>query len=69
MWGKWAQNVNQTQTTSVVSVKELYELLTSPGTKVRNLIFPRDYEVWVSWKHSEYNIAEGKTLSWQLLPT
>jgi len=34
-------------------VKELYELLTSPGTGVTNLIFPNDDVVWVSWKHSE----------------
>ena len=38
MWGKWAQNQNKTQTTIVDSEKEFYELLTSPGTEVTNLI-------------------------------
>ena len=42
MWGKWDQNQNKTQTTLVTSVKDLYELLTSPGTDVTNLIFPND---------------------------
>jgi len=55
MWGKWAQNQNKTQTTLVTSVKELYELLTSPGSEVTNLIFPNDDVVSVSWKHSEDN--------------
>jgi len=62
MWGKWAQNQNKTQTTLVTSVKGLYELLTSPGTEVTNLIFPNDEVVWVSWKHSEENIAVGKNV-------
>jgi len=52
MWGKWVQNQNKTQTTLTTSVKELYELLTSPGTEVTNLIFPNDDVVWVSWKDS-----------------
>jgi hypothetical protein len=38
MWGNFAQNSNKTQTTIVDSAKEFYELLTSPGTEVRNLI-------------------------------
>ena len=38
--GKWAQNQNKTQTTIVESEKVFYELLTSPGTEVTNLIFP-----------------------------
>jgi len=42
MWGKWTQNQNKNQTTPVNSVKELYEILTSPGTDVTNLIFPND---------------------------
>ena len=33
------------------------------GTKVTNLIFPIDDVVWVSWKHSEDNIAAGKHVS------
>ena len=69
MWGKWARNQNKTQTTLVSSVKELCELLTSPGTEVTNLIFPNVDVEWVSWKHSEDNIAAGKTLTWQLLLT
>jgi len=47
----------------VTSVKELYELLTSPGTEVTNLIFPNDDVLWVSWKHSEDNIAAGKNVN------
>jgi hypothetical protein len=42
MWGKFAQNANKTQTTIVNSAKEFYELLTSPGTEVCNLIFPNE---------------------------
>ena len=45
------------------SVKELYELLTSSGIEVTNLIFPNDDVVWVSWKHSEDNIAAGKNVN------
>jgi len=60
MCGKWAQNQKKTQTTLVTSVKELYELPTSPGTEITKLIFPNDDLVWVSWKHSEDNIAAGK---------
>jgi len=44
-------------------VKELYELLTSPGTEVTNLIYPNDDMVWVSWNHSEDNIATGKNVN------
>jgi len=44
-------------------VKELYELLTSSGIEVTNLIFPNDDVVWVSWKHSEDNIAAGKNVN------
>ena len=47
----------------MTSVKVLYELLTSPGTEVTNLIFPNDDVVWVSWKHSEDNIAERKNVN------
>ena len=53
----------------MTSVKELYELLTSTGTEVTNLIFPNDAVVWVSWKHSEDNITALKSFTWQLLPT
>ncbi len=60
MWGKWAQNQNKTQTSLVTSEKEFYELLTSPGTAVTNLIFPNEEVGWVSWKYSEENIATGK---------
>jgi hypothetical protein len=59
VWKK-EQNQNKTQTTLVTSVKELYKLLTSPGTEVTNLKFPNDDVLWVSWKHSEDNIAAGK---------
>jgi len=41
MWGKWAQNQNKTQTTLLNSEK-FYELLTSQGTEVTNLIFPNN---------------------------
>ena len=63
MLGNWAQNQNKTQTTIVTSVKEFYELLTSRGTEVTNLIFPNDYVVWVSWKYTEDNIAAGKNVN------
>ena len=61
--GKWAQKQNKTQTTLVTSVKELFELLTIPGTEVTKLIFANDIVVWVSWKHSEDNIAAGKNVN------
>jgi len=44
-------------------VKELYELLTSPGTEVTKLIFPNDDVVWLSWQHSEDNIAARKNVN------
>ena len=43
-------------------MKELYELLSSLGTEVPNLIFPNDDVVWVSCKYSEDNIAAGKNV-------
>jgi len=67
--GKIGSNSKQNPDNLLTSVKQLYELLTSPGTEVTNLIFPNDDVVWVSWKHSEDNIAAGKTLTWLLLPT
>jgi hypothetical protein len=63
MWGKWAQNQNKTQTTLVSSEKEFYELLTSPGIEVTNLIFPNHDVAWVSWKYSEDNVAAGKNFN------
>ena len=42
MWGKWAQNQNKTQTPIVDSEKEFFELLTSPGTEITSLIFPKN---------------------------
>jgi hypothetical protein len=43
-------------------VKELYELLNSPGTEVVN-IFPNDDVVWLSWKHSEDTITAEKNVN------
>ena len=63
MWGKWAQNQNKTQVSVVTSEKEFYELITCPGTEVTNLIFPNDEVAWVSWKHTEENIATGKNVN------
>jgi hypothetical protein len=60
MGGKWAQNQNKTQTTIVESTKEFYELLTSPGTEVCNLIFLNEDVSWVSWKYFEDNVPAGK---------
>ena len=60
MWGKWAQNQNKTQTTIVNYEKEFYELLTSPGTQVINLIFPNEEVAWVSWKNCEDCYHGGK---------
>jgi len=59
MWGKWAQNQSKTQTTIVNSEKDYYQLLTSPGTEVRNLIFPNEEVAWVFLKYSEDNVASG----------
>ena len=63
MWGKWAQNQNKTQTSLVSTEKEFYELLTSPGTEITNLIFPNDDVVWLSWKYTQDNIAVGKNVN------
>ena len=63
MWGKRAQNQNKTQTTIVDSEKEFYDLLTSPGTEVTNLIFPNNEVVWISWKFSENNVTTGKNVN------
>jgi hypothetical protein len=63
MWGKWAQNQNKTQTTIVDSEKEFYELLTSPGTEVTNLNFPKNEVVLISWKISENNVTTGKNVN------
>jgi hypothetical protein len=63
MWGKWAQNQNKTHTTIVDTEKEFYELLTSPGTEVTNLIFPNDDVAWVLWKCFEENVAAGKNVN------
>jgi hypothetical protein len=63
VWGKWAQNQNKTQTTLVTSEKEFYELLTSPGIEVTNLIFPNDDFAWVIWRYSEDNVAAGKNVN------
>jgi hypothetical protein len=52
----------QYQITILNSEKEFYELLTSPGTEVTNLIFPNDM-AWVSWKYSEENIAAEKNVN------
>jgi hypothetical protein len=63
MWGKFAQNSNKTQTTIVNSAKEFYELLTSPGIEVTNLIFSNEEVVWVSWKYAKDNINSGKCVN------
>jgi len=62
--GKWAQNQSKAQTTIVNSEKEFCELLTIPGTKVTNLIFPNEEVAWVPWKYSNDNVAAGKKLTW-----
>jgi hypothetical protein len=59
----WAQNQNKTQTTVVESENEFYELLTSPGTEVTNLIFPNNKMAWFSWKYSEDNVTTGKKVN------
>ena len=43
--------------------ERVYELLTSPGTEVTNIIFPNDDVAWVSWKYSEENVAAGKNVN------
>jgi len=62
-WGKWAQNQNKTQTTIVNSEKEFYELLTSPGTEVTNLILPNEEVAWVFSKYSEDNVTTRKNFN------
>jgi len=42
------------------TLRKSYELLTSPGTKVTNIIFPNEAVAWVSWKYSKDNITTGK---------
>lgn len=67
--GKCVQNQNKTHKTFVTSVIELYEFLTSLGSEVTNLIFPKDYVVLVSWKFSQVKLTAGNMLAWQLLST
>ena len=43
--------------------KEFYELLTSPGIEVTNLIFPNDDVAWVSCKYSVENVAVGENVN------
>jgi hypothetical protein len=62
MWGKWAQNENKTQSTLVSSQQEFYELLTSPGIEVTNVVFPNEY-VWVSWEYTEENPTTSKSVN------
>ena len=52
-----------TQTTIGDSEKEFYELLTSAGTEVINLVFPNNEVAWVSWKYSENNVPAGKNVN------
>jgi len=63
IWGKWAQNQNKTQTTIVNSEKVFYELLTSPGYEITNLMIPNEEVAWVSWKYSEDNVTTGKNVN------
>ena len=63
MWGTWAQNQNKTHAITVDSEKEFYELFTSKGTEVTDLIFSNDEVAWVSWKYSEDNVAVGKNVN------
>ena len=61
--GKIGSKPEQDQDIHYDLSEELYELLTSLGTGVTNLIFQNDDVVWVSWKHSENNIAAGKKVN------
>ena len=45
------------------TLRKFYELLTSPGTEVTNLIFPNEEVAWVSWKYSEDNVNTGKNVN------
>ena len=47
----------------MTSLKELYELLTSQGTEVTNLIYAKDDVEWVCWKYSEDNKTAGKKIN------
>jgi len=47
----------------VTSEKVFYELLTRPGIKVTNLIFPNEDVAWISWKYCEDNVAAGKNVN------
>jgi len=63
IWGKWAQNQNETQITIADSEKEFYEIITYPGAEVTNLILPNDDVAWVSSKYSEDDVAAGKNVN------
>jgi hypothetical protein len=47
----------------VNSEKEFYEILTSPGTEVTNLIFPNEEVARVSWKYSEENVTTEENVN------
>jgi len=61
--GQRAQNLKKIQTNIVNSEKAIYELLTSLGTEVTNLIYPNNEVAWVSWKYYEDNLATGKNVN------
>jgi len=63
MLGNWAQNQNKTQATIVNSDKGSYELSTSLGTDVTNLIFPNEEVGWVPCKYSEHNVTSGTNVN------
>jgi len=46
----------------VSSQQEFYELLTSLGIEVTNVVFPNEY-VWVSWEYTEENPTAGKNVN------
>jgi len=61
----WA-NGHKTKTRLRLQLSPLikfYELLTSPGTEVTNLIFPNEEVAWVSWKYFEDNVTTGKNVN------
>lgn len=41
----------------ITTEKEFYELITSPGTEVTNLVFPNDDVAYISWRYSEKDVG------------
>ena len=63
MWGKWAQTQKKKSTQILLTQRKSYELLTSPGTEVTNLIFLNNEVACFTGKYSENNVAEWENVN------